>query len=93
MSGTDKKFYFTYGTEGHPFPGGWTLIYAPDRNTAEEIFKLFHKCRTRDLLNCCGVYDEETFKRTAMWTNGNCGHRCWEEISFVRKLRDFDDEK
>ena len=92
MSGTDKKFYFTYGSEGQPFPGGWTLIHAPDRKTAEQIFKAFHECRIRDLLNCCCVYDEDEFKKTKAWTKGNLGHRCWEEISFVRKFRDFDDE-
>ena len=28
------KFYFTYGTDGQPFVGGWTEVEAPDRRAA-----------------------------------------------------------
>ena len=26
------KFYFTYGTSGQPYFGGWTEVVAPNRN-------------------------------------------------------------
>jgi len=88
----DKKFYFTYGSEGHPFPGGWTLVKALDREMACAIFRAFHPDHIPGLVNCCGIYGEDEFKKSKMYTNGNLGHRCWEELSATRKLRGFDDD-
>ena len=28
------KYYFTYGTDGQPFVGGWTEVEAPNVNLA-----------------------------------------------------------
>ena len=81
------KFYFTYGSEGHPFVGGWTEIEAPDEDTACAIFRVFHPSRFGGLLNCCTVYDEARFKRSAMYgPDGNLGYRCHETITLRREL-------
>lgn len=81
------KFYFTYGSEGHPFIGGWTEVEAPDEDTACAAFQAFHADGSNDLLNCCGVYDEANFKRTKMYgPKGNFGYRCHEKITLRRYL-------
>ncbi len=56
------KFYFTYGTEGHPFFGGWTEVEAPDFESACSVFRMYHPNKIEPLLNCCTVYTEENFK-------------------------------
>lgn len=83
------KFYFTYGTEGQPFFGGWTEVEAPDFNSACDAFRAFHPDKTPGLLNCCSVYEEENFKRTSMYGQaGNFGRRCMETITLQRELTD-----
>lgn len=79
-------FYFTYGTEGQPFYGGWTKIIAPNREIACKVFRAFHPDRTDGLLNCCDVYDYEHFRKTEMAQRGNFGHRCHEVISLQHEL-------
>lgn len=78
-----KSFFFTYGTdEGFPFQGGWTRVDAPDRIAAERVFQAIHPNRGRDnLLNCCSVYDKESFEATEMCRKGNLGRRCHEVIT------------
>ena len=76
-----KRFFFTYGTEGQPFCGGWTEVIAPDFESACSLFRAFHPCKDGDLLNCAGVYAEEQMKKTKMYASGNFGHRAWETIS------------
>lgn len=81
------KFYFTYGTEGQPFIGGWTEVEAPDGHTACAAFRAFHPEKTEGLLNCSSVYSEENFKRTSMYgPEGNFGYRCHETITLQREL-------
>lgn len=36
------KFYFTYGTDGQPFFGGWTEVEAPDSHAACAAFRAYH---------------------------------------------------
>ena len=79
-----KNFYFTYGTEGHPFYGGWSIIAAPDINTAIAVFQLFHPNKHGDCLNCSSYYTEEQFRNTGMWKHGNFGARLHEVISLQR---------
>lgn len=84
-----SKFYFTYGSEGHPFVGGWTEVEAPDLGTACATFRAFHPDKTAGLLNCCSVYLEDDFKRTSMYgPAGNFGCRCLETITLQRELHD-----
>lgn len=83
------KFYFTYGTEGQPFYGGWTEVEAPNIRAASFAFRAFHPDKTEGLLNCSDVYGEEHFKRTSMYgPGGNFGHRCHETITLQRVLHD-----
>ncbi len=79
------RFYFTYGTEGQPFVGGWTEVEAPNAHAAAVAFSIFHPNKIGDLLNCASVYDEEQFKRTKMYQHGNFGHRCHETICLRRE--------
>ena len=81
------RFFFTYGTEGQPFIGGWTEVEAPDGHTACAAFRAFHPDKTEGLLNCSSVYSEENFKQTSMYgPEGNFGHRCHETITLQREL-------
>lgn len=82
------KFYFTYGSEGQPFCGGWTEVEAPDRHAACAAFRAYHPDKTEGLLNCCSCYTEEDFKKTSMYQqpNGNFGYRCHEIITLQREL-------
>ena len=72
------NFYFTYGTEGQPFFGGWTEVDAPDR-------RAYHPDKTEGLLNCSSVYEEEHFKLTEMYRESNFGFRCHEIITLRRE--------
>ena len=74
------NFYFTYGTEGQPFVGGWTMVVAESFNAACEKFREVHPDNTNGLLNCAGVYSEEYFSTTPMATKGNLGAFCHEVI-------------
>lgn len=79
------NFYFTYGSEGHPFPGGWTVVEAPDARAACAAFRAYHPDRYSGLLNCCEMYSEEGFRDTAMsGPGGNLGYRCHEKITLRR---------
>lgn len=77
-----EKFYFTYGSDGHPFIGGWTEIIAPSKEVACAVFRGIHPCKYPDILNCCSVYTMEQFATSSMnGPNGNLGHGCWEVIT------------
>lgn len=80
-----ETFYFTYGTEGQPFAGGWTEVEAPDEKTACAVFRIFHPDKTDGLLNCAAVYSEDAFYQTSM-PAGNLGYRCRERISVMRAI-------
>ena len=76
-----NTYYFTYGTsESYPYQGGWTEVKAPTLAAAKNIFRAVHPDRTRGILNCADFYDEDTFKKTEMWSEGNFGERCVENI-------------
>ena len=82
-----QRFFFTYGTEGHPFHGGWTEVQAPDIKTAQEIFRAYHPDKEPGLLNCGGVYTLEAFKKTSMaGEKGNFGSQCHEIIAMVHYI-------
>ena len=79
------KFYFTFGSEGHPFVGGWAEVHADNEDLAREAFRLIHPNRD-GCLCCCDVYPEAEFERTKMYAAGNMGHRCREIITLTREL-------
>ena len=77
-----ERFYFTSGTEGQPFVGGWTLVEADNIHAAYAAFRAYHPDQTPGILNCCWVYTEEQFKRTEMaGPKGNFNRFCHEVIS------------
>lgn len=80
------RFYFTYGTEGQPYCGGWSVVEAPDRSRAEAAFRAYHPDKMKGFLNCSSVYNEELFRKTAMAAEGNFGARCHEIIHLSREL-------
>lgn len=82
----NKRFYFTYGTEGQPFYGGWTTVEAPDYRAACAAFRACHPDKINGLLNCSSVYDEERFMSSEMSASGNFGFCCHEIITLQRAL-------
>ena len=75
------KFYFTYGTEGQPFVGGWTEVEAENVQMACGAFRAVHPDRYHNCLNCCGFYTEEQFKNSCMsGPEGNFHKFCHERI-------------
>lgn len=83
-----ETFYFTYGTEGQPFYGGWTEIEAPDMRSACGLFRAVHPDREDGFLNCSSVYEEDDFKKSVMYKYGNFGARCHERITVMRVVND-----
>lgn len=79
-------FYFTYGTDGQPFVGGWTEVEAPDASAACAVFRLYHPDKTPGILNCSSVYKEDEFKASSMYESGNFGRRCHETITLRHTL-------
>lgn len=81
------RFFFTYGTDGYPYYGGWTEVYAPDGHAACAAFRAYHPDKIDDILNCASVYSEDQFLQTPMaGPKGNLGKRCHEIISIQRKV-------
>lgn len=78
------KFYFTYGTDGQPFYGGWTEVDAPDGHAACAAFRAYHPDKHEGLINCSSIYTEERFKETEMYRSGNFDRRCHEVITLRR---------
>lgn len=77
-----EKFYFTYGNHpNHPFEGGWTLIYAPNMASAQQIFKMYHPNPDgTKSMNCSDFYTHEEFVQNEMFLMGNRGAFCHEVI-------------
>lgn len=76
-----KKFYFTYGTEGQPFRGGWTEVIAPNYKSAVATFRACHPDKLDGIVNCSSIYTESEFAETTMSQKGNFGKRCQERIT------------
>lgn len=87
-----NKYYFTYGCDKEeskqPFEGGWTEIVLPEdlgENCARRLFSLIHP-KDDGFLNCAGVYSEEDFKNTRMYTKGNnFGYSCHERYVLTKE--------
>lgn len=78
-----KPFYFTYGTDEHfPYQGGWTIVLAPDRHSACELFIHVHPSRYKQAVNCSCIYTQEQFEQTEMYKqNKNFEKGCVEVLS------------
>lgn len=79
------RFFFTYGTSGQPFHGGWTEVQAENIEKACEAFRAYHPDKHKNTLNCSSVYTEAEFKKTCMYTGDNHGARCHEIITLRRQ--------
>ena len=75
-----ERVYFTYGTSGYPFCGGWTVVKAESMEMACSLFRVHHPDKISGLLNCADVYTEEQFLKTEMPKTGNFGEFCHERI-------------
>lgn len=75
------KYYFTYGTDGQPFRGGWTEVEAKSEAEAIAAFRSKHPDRIDGLVNCAGIYTARAFRVTQMYGFGNFGKFCQEKIS------------
>lgn len=82
------RFYFTYGSEGQPFVGGWTEVEAEDRRKACAAFRAYHPDKTEGLLNCSDVYTQEEFMQSGM-VKDNLGACCHEYISLKQTEKEF----
>lgn len=80
------KFYFTYGTEGHPYYGGWTEVEAPSWEAAVAAFRAYHPDELKGIVNCAFIYTEAHFMATRMSREGSFGHRCHERIVLRREV-------
>ncbi len=77
------NFYFTYGTTPeYPFCGGWTLIVAKDWDTAERVFRAFHRGESYAF-----AYSQKDMEKTGMLVNGNAGAFCHEKIVIDEQTR------
>lgn len=80
------KYFFTYGTEGQPFYGGWTEVEAENGHAACAAFRAYHPDKVPGLLNCCSVYPEDEFMKTEMaGPEGNFHRFCHEVITLRRE--------
>lgn len=82
------KFYFTYGSEGYDYVGGWTevTVDAPnDYDAAISAFNIVHPKADDECIRCAFIYTENEFKRTSMYEKGNLGSFCHEVIEFKVK--------
>lgn len=77
------KFYFTYGSDGHDYVGGWTEVEAEDYAQACDLFCLIHHRSKDGFINCAGIYNEEDFQNTTMYENGNFGKFLHERIHLI----------
>lgn len=79
---SNKNFYFTFGSEGQAFKGGWLKVVAENIHQACQIFRAVCPDKYQGVLNCCDYYEEEAFKKTTMYkTNDNWGCGCHGTVS------------
>ena len=78
-----NNYYFTYGSEGQPFVGGWTRVIACNIHDAVDLFRKVHPDKTEGILNCAAYYTEDRFYKTGMQVSGNFGS--YEQEVIVRR--------
>ena len=81
-----NNYYFTYGSEGQPFVGGWTRVIACNIHDAVDLFRTVHPDKTEGLLNCADYYTEDKFYNTKMHLSGNFGSYEQEVIVQFKEL-------
>ena len=80
-------FYFTFGSSGQIYEGGWVQIKAETLCQAQEKFRRHFGVRAwKDHDPWCGTlayashYDQEDFDTMEMFKTGNYGAMCHEVI-------------
>jgi hypothetical protein len=67
-------YYFTFGSDGQLFNGGWVRIKADTLMEAQQKFAAHYGGRAwkhERFLNGAFFYSEEQFKQTIMYLDGN----------------------
>jgi hypothetical protein len=75
-----QKFYYTFGSDGQPYEGGWVEIYAEDFNEADKLFRKRYGDGVGGFIRCAGRYTEAMFKNTGMYEHGNMGNFCHDTL-------------
>jgi len=81
-----NKYYFTFGSAGQIYKGGWIIVHAHDYADAENKFFAYYGDRAyvtgyhSGMFNYAFCYEELAFRKTSMEKTGNIGHYCWDEI-------------
>ena len=77
-----NKYYLTFGSEGHVFQGGWVEVFADSDDEARQKFEDYYTDSVNEdgFLRFSTSYNEEQFKKTNMYKNGNFGNYCYEVI-------------
>lgn len=75
-----NTYYFTFGSDGHPYVGGWVEIIAEDIDQAQEAFATRYGYNRQGFLRYCSCYTADRFMQTSMCKNGNIGAFCHEHI-------------
>lgn len=71
-----RAYYFTFGSSGQIYEGGWIRILAYNLKEAQRKFKKRYGSEAVDdigLLRYAGSYTEEEFKKDDMFREGNFG--------------------
>jgi hypothetical protein len=70
-----QKYYFTFGSSGQIYDGGWVEIHATNIADAQRKFIEHYGDKARNdsngLLRYCDSYPEESFKATSMYERGS----------------------
>jgi len=73
------KYFYTFGTKGQPYRGGWVVVVADTWDEADEKFTSRFPLED-GLIKCAFRYTEDAFLQTPMCENGNFGAFCHEVI-------------
>ena len=73
---------------GSKYGGGWTVVDADGVDQAIAIYRIFHPDINPPMLDCSGIFTENTFIGTKMHRQGNYGKRAVERITLTRMEMD-----
>ena len=60
--GNNPTFYYTFGTaNSFPFQKGWVAVEAPDRKSADVLFRRHFPDQTPGFLNCSSIFSSTEF--------------------------------
>lgn len=80
---SENNYYFTFGSSGQIYKGGWVQIKASTLREAQEKFiRHFEKkaYKSEGILSYASHYDQAEYEELEMFRTGNFGSRCHEVI-------------